>query len=117
MKNEDKKREYDAEPEKWKQSIPGDAQGVKLPGKYQIAELVICLVAVVLGILYLKWRLVPLSILLPLYTAGFAGITALRFCDLRAKGEKRFVAHIPAIGWIILTIAVLLATALYFVGA
>ena len=114
MKKDEKNNDFLSDWERYKADHP--EAGPKPMGKFQLAELGICLAAVILGIVYLKTKVITLSVLLPLYTLAFAAITVLRFLDLRDRGEKRFAMRIPAICWAFLTAAIFAATVLYFTG-
>lgn len=84
--------------------------------RFRLAELVICLIAVVLGILYLYPKLIPLSVLLPLYAVFFLALAALRLWETKRTGQKGFAAYLPAIASLILAFAVLAAAILFFMG-
>ncbi len=81
----------------------------------KIAELVLCAVAVILGLLYLNTALVPLGALLVIYSAFFGAIPILRGVDAKKSGGG-FVAFLPAICWGVLAVCVIAATVAYFVS-
>lgn len=90
------------------------APGVKPFTKYRAIELVVCGVAVVLGLLYLYADMITLSLLLPLYALFFCAIAVLRYLDTKELGLKGFVAMLPVACWAFLAAAVVIATAAYF---
>ena len=90
------------------------APGVTPFTRFKAMELIICGIAVILGLLYLYADFLSLSVLLPLYCAAFAAITVLRWLDARAAGSHGFAALLPTVCWGILTIAVIVAACAYF---
>lgn len=91
------------------------APGVKPFTKFKAVELAVCGLAVILGLLYLYADFMGLALLLPLYCAAFAAVTVLRYLDTRAIGGKGFAAMLPVACWAVLTVAVIVATAAYFI--
>lgn len=85
--------------------------------KYKVAELILCAAAVVLGLLYLyiNPKIIPLSVLLPIYAAVFCAIVPLRWKDLKATGLTGGFAVFTTAVWGLLALAVVAATAVYFV--
>ena len=84
--------------------------------KFRAAELAVCGVCVILGILYLYAKVLTLSVLLPVYAICFCAIPVLQFLDVKASGRTGFVNYLPPIFWGIISIAVIIAAAVYFVG-
>ncbi len=84
--------------------------------KYRAAELAVCGVCVILGILYLYAKVLTLSVLLPVYAVCFCAIPVLQFLDVKASGRTGFVNYLPPIFWGIISIAVIIAAAVYFAG-
>ncbi len=84
--------------------------------KYRAAELAVCGVCVILGMLYLYTKVLSLSVLLPVYAAAFCLIPVLQYLDVKASGRTGFANYLPAIFWGILSVAVIVATVAYFVG-
>lgn len=83
--------------------------------KYRAAELILCGIAVILGLLYLYAdALIPLGVLLPLYCAGFFGITVLRYFDARETGSRGVFTALVIACWAALGIAMVIATVVYF---
>lgn len=80
----------------------------------KIIEIAIGLIAVVLGILYLKTDLIPLGVLLPLYSVFFAAIPILRASDAKKTGGG-FIAYLPAMCWGLLAVCVIGVTIAYFI--
>ena len=95
------------------------AQNTRPFTKYKIAELILCAAAVILGLLYLYTnpKLIPLSVLLPVYAVVFCAIVPLRWLDLKASGLKGGFAVFTTAVWALLALAVVAATAVYFRGA
>ena len=95
------------------------AQNTRPFTKYKIAELILCAAAVILGLLYLYTnpKLIPLSVLLPVYAAVFCAIVPLRWLDLKASGLKGGFAVFTTAVWALLALAVVAATVVYFRGA
>lgn len=91
-------------------SIPG----VRPFTPYRAAELCLCALAVVLGLLYLYTTLLPLAVLLPLHCLILLAITLLRVREHRKRGEKGGLHWLSILGWAILTGVVIVATAVYF---
>ena len=93
------------------------AQNTRPFTKYKIAELILCAAAVILGLLYLYTdpKLIPLSVLLPVYSLVFCAIVPLRWKDLKASGLTGGFAVFTTAVWAFLALAVIAATAVYFV--
>ncbi|MBQ4607570.1 MAG: hypothetical protein IJB15_12740 [Clostridia bacterium] len=62
-----------------------NAPGAFLTG-YRIAEIVLCLVVILVGVLYLYTDIVSLWLLLPVFLAVFIAIPVLRYLDERKRG-------------------------------
>ncbi len=93
---------------------PFSIPGVRPFTPYRTAELCLCALAVVLGLLYLYTSLIPLPVLLPLYCLLLLTITVLRIWEQRKRKEKGGSHWLSILGWSILTTAVIVATAVYF---
>ena len=85
--------------------------GVYLTG-YRLAEIVLCLVVILVGVLYLYTDMVSLWLLLPVFLAVFIAIPVLRYLDERKRGVKGMalglsvgIAALPAVVVIIAIIA------------
>ncbi|MBE6723862.1 MAG: host attachment protein [Ruminococcaceae bacterium] len=93
------------------------AQNTRPFTKYKVIELILCAAAVILGLLYLYTdpKLIPLSVLLPVYSAVFCAIVPLRWKDLRATGLGGGFAVFTTAVWGFLALAVIAATAVYFI--
>ena len=91
--------------------------GTKPFTKYKIAELTLCVVAVILGVLYLYTdpKLVPLDVLMPAYAVIFWAILPLRLKDAKAVGTKAAGTFLSVAVWVILALAVTAACAVYFI--
>ncbi len=75
---------------------------------YRAIELVLCLLVVLVGVLYLKWRALPLGLVLPVYIVTFVAIPILRYFDGRKRGVQGTaqwltvgIASLPAIALIV----------------
>lgn len=82
--------------------------------KFQLTETAICLVAVVLGVIYLNTDWISLDFLLPVYAVFFAALPILRLIEARAKGNTGWVAALPAVCYLLLALVVIAATVVYF---
>ncbi len=83
--------------------------------RYKIAELIVCVIAVVCGLLYLYTDVIGLAVLLPMYALLFAAVTYCRYKDTKALGGHGFAAYLTTACWGFLTVCVAVATAVYFV--
>ena len=92
-----------------------DASGEPYFSKVKIAELLIALVGIVLGLLYLYTTAVPLELLLPAYCVFMTAIPILKFIQIRRGERKNISEWLSAFVWIILDIAVIAGTVIYFV--
>ncbi len=84
-------------------------------GGFRLAELVICLAAVLLGIVYLNTTWLPLGVLLPIYAVFFTALPVLRLLEARKNGSTGVLALLPAVCYLLLSFVVIGATVLYFV--
>lgn len=89
--------------------------GVRPFTKYRAVEMAVCGVCVILGILYLYAHVLSLSVLMPVYAVCFCAIPILQYMDIKASGRRGIINYIPAIFWGIMSITVVVATAVYFV--
>ena len=87
--------------------------GAYLTG-YRIAEIALCLVVILVGVLYLYTDIVSLWLLLPVFLAVFIAIPVLRYLDERKRGIRGLalglsvgIASLPAA-------VVIVAIAAYF---
>ncbi|MBO5257843.1 MAG: hypothetical protein J6C42_10135 [Clostridia bacterium] len=103
-----------------KKNIPEDrfqtVPNVRPFTKYRAAELAVCGVCVLLGILYLYAKVLTLSVLLPVYAVCFCAIPVLQYLDIKASGRTGFVNYLPPIFWGVISVAVIVAAVAYFVG-
>lgn len=88
--------------------------GAPLFTKYHLAELILLLVATLFGVLYLKWHLIPIGVILPIFLAIFIAVPILRYLDGKKSGRDRLsiglnvgIAMLPGI-------VVIIAIAAYF---
>ncbi|MBQ4590458.1 MAG: hypothetical protein IJB20_00350 [Clostridia bacterium] len=84
--------------------------------KYRAIEMAVCGVCILLGILYLYAKVLSLAVLMPVYAVCFCAIPILQYLDVKASGRTGLVNYLPAIFWGILSVAVIVATVIYFVG-
>lgn len=82
--------------------------------KYVAAEMVLCIVAVVMGLLYLYTDTITLDVLLPAFTIGMAVITVLRYLDGKACKRQGFIGNISVLFSALLTLLVAFVTFIYF---
>lgn len=101
----------------------GEEEPLRLAGqtkpftRYKIVELAICAAAVIAGLLYLYAKIIPLGVLLPVFSVCFCAVAVLRYLDARATGTKGFVLVLSAVLWGVLALTVVAATVIYFVGS
>ena len=81
---------------------------------YRMAEIALCLVVVLVGVLYLYTDLVSLWLLLPVFLAVFIAIPVLRYLDERKRGIRGIalglsvgIAALPAVVVIVAIMAYL----------
>ena len=98
-----------------KDELPKVAQGTRPFTKYKIIELAVCLLAVILGLLYLYTDTLSLDILLPIYAVCFCAIVPLRYLDQKANGLHGGWAMLSVILWALLALVVVVSTAVYFI--
>ena len=82
---------------------------------FKIAEMIVCFAAAVIGLLYVYKALIPLSVLLPLFTACFIAVTVLRILDIRKTKVKKLSQYITTAVLGVLAAAMVLTTVFYFV--
>ena len=85
--------------------------------RYRGAELVLCGIAVILGLLYLNTETVTLAFLLPFYSLCFIAIPILRWLEGRMLNLKGAVHWITIACWTALAAAMVLVTVGYFTSA
>ncbi len=83
--------------------------------KFKIAELSLCAVAVILGLVYMYTELIPLGVLLPVYCVFFAVIPILRAVDVKRSGGN-LISFLPAVCWGFLAVCMVVATIAYFLN-
>lgn len=82
---------------------------------YKFIELGVCLVAVIVGVLYLYAKVIPLTVLFPVFALCFAAIPVLRFLDIKKRGAKGFAEYLPAYAWAAMALITIVALVIYFV--
>ncbi len=87
---------------------------------YKAAEMLLCAVAIILGLLYLYTDIITLDLLLPIFSFGMAVITLLRYLDTKVVGKRNGktakLSYLPTAFAAILTLFVIGATLVYFRG-
>ncbi len=114
---EERKARIEREAEAFAKEGLNVAPGTKPFTRYKVAELILCLLAVILGLLYLYTdpKIVPLDVLMPAYAAIFWIIIPLRLKDAKVLGTKGAARFLSVVVWVILALAVTAATAVYFI--
>lgn len=83
---------------------------------FRVIELSVCAAAMVIGILYVYAKLIPLSVLLPIYAAAFTAVPVLQVLDLRKSGKTSWGYYIGPAFWGIIALAVIAVTIGYMFG-
>ncbi|MBQ3637469.1 MAG: hypothetical protein II953_03830 [Clostridia bacterium] len=114
---EERKARIEREAEAFAKEGLNVVPGTKPFTRYKVAELILCLLAVILGLLYLYTdpKIVPLDVLMPAYAAIFWIIIPLRLKDAKVLGTKGAARFFSVVVWVILALAVTAATAVYFI--
>ena len=89
--------------------------GTKPFTKYKFIELGVCLLAVVIGLLYLYAKVIPLTVLFPLFAVCFAAIPVMRFLDIKERGGKGFAEYLPAVAWTVMAAITVVAMIAYYI--
>ena len=115
--SEERKARIEREAEAFAKEGLNVVPGTKPFTRYKVAELILCLLAVILGLLYLYTdpKIVPLDVLMPAYAAIFWIIIPLRLKDAKVLGTKGAARFLSVVVWVILALAVTAATAVYFI--
>ena len=85
------------------------------PTKFKLAELVISVIALILGLVYLNTDWISTSVLLPIYAVFFTALPGLRLIEARKNGAKGLIAVLPSLFYLIIALVVIAATVIYFV--
>ena len=114
---EERKARIEREAEAFAKEGLNVVPGTKPFTRYKVAELILCLLAVILGLFYLYTdpKIVPLNVLMPAYAAIFWIIIPLRLKDAKVLGTKGAARFLSVVVWVILALAVTAATAVYFI--
>ena len=114
---EERKARIEREAEAFAKEGLNVVPGTKPFTRYKVAELILCLLAVILGLLYLYTdpKIVPLDVLMPAYAAIFWIIIPLRLKDAKVLGTKGAARFLSGVVWVIRALAVTAATAVYFI--
>ena len=114
---EERKARIEREAEAFAKEGLNVVPGTKPFTRYKVAELILCLLAVILGLfsLYTDPKIVPLNVLMPAYAAIFWIIIPLRLKDAKVLGTKGAARFLSVVVWVILALAVTAATAVYFI--
>jgi hypothetical protein len=83
--------------------------------KFKIAEIVIGLTAVILGLLYLNTDWISMGVLCPIYAVLFAAIPVLRLIEAKKNGSKGFLVFLPTLCYLLIAFVVIAAAVIYFV--
>lgn len=86
----------------------------KEQSKYKTAELILCGVCVIVGVLYIYAKIVPLAVILPFFAASFTLLSIFAFMNLRKNRDRNFASYIPAICRALLSLLIIAATVIYF---
>ena len=89
--------------------------GTKPFTKFKFIELGVCLLAVAIGLLYLYAKIIPLSVLFPLFAVCFAAIPVLRFLDTKERGGKGIAEYLPTIAWAVMAAITVVAMIAYYI--
>ena len=89
--------------------------GTKPFTKFKFIELGVCVLAVVIGLLYLYAKVIPLSVLFPLFALCFVAIPVLRFLDIKERGGKGFAEYLPAVAWAVMAAITVVAMIAYYI--
>ena len=82
---------------------------------YSVAELIICVVAAVVGCVYLYTEKIPLSVVMPVFSACFIGVTVMKFLHIRKVKSKKPTAYLVAVILAVVSLAMTAVTVAYFV--
>ena len=82
--------------------------------KYKTAELILCGVCVIVGVLYIYAKIIPLAVILPFFAASFTLLSIFAFMNLRKNRDRNFASYIPAICRALLSLLIIAATVIYF---
>ena len=85
------------------------------PTKFKLAELVISVIALILGLVYLNTDWISTSVLLPIYAVFFTALPVLRLIEARKNGAKGLIAVLPSLFYLLIALVVIAATVIYFV--
>ena len=79
--------------------------------RYRLAECIVCLAVIVIGMIYLRTDWISLWVLLPVFLAAFGAIPVLRWMDERSRGIRGaalgFSVVISALPFAVVTAAML----------
>lgn len=82
---------------------------------YHLAELVLLLTATCIGVLYLKWHLIPIGVILPIFLAIFIAVPILRYFDGKKRNRDRFTQGLTVGIAMMPGIIVIIALVVYFI--
>lgn len=89
--------------------------GTKPFTKFKFIELGVCVLAVIIGLLYLYAKVIPLAVLFPAFAVCFAAIPVLRFLDIKERGGRGFAEYLPAIAWAAMAAVTVVAMIAYYI--
>lgn len=82
---------------------------------YHVGELVLLLIATFLGVLYLKWHLISIGVLLPIFLAIFIAVPILRYFDGKKRNRDRFTQGMTVGIAMMPGIIVIISLVVYFI--
>ncbi len=85
------------------------------PTKLKTVQILVSGIAVILGLIYLNTEWIPLSTLLPVFAVLFTALPILQIIDIKQQGLKGILPLLPPLCYLLLAMAVIAATIIYFV--
>ena len=83
--------------------------------KLKTVQILVSGIAVILGLIYLNTEWIPLSVLLPVFAVLFTALPILQIIDVKKQGTKGILPLLPPLCYLLLAMAVIAATVIYFV--
>ena len=82
--------------------------------KYKTAELILCGVCVIVGVLYIYAKIIPLAVILPFFAASFTVLSIFAVMNLRKSRDRNFASYISVICRALLSLLIIAANVIYF---
>lgn len=82
--------------------------------KYKTAELILCGVCVIAGVLYIYAKIIPLAVILPFFAVSFTALSIFAFMNLQKNRDGRFASYISVICRALLSLLIIAANVIYF---